>query len=77
MIFDKVVTLIESQLPVDAGKVTMDSRLFEDLGADSANVMMLVMDLEQEFDITVEDEMFANIHTVGDIVRYLEENLPK
>jgi len=77
MIFDKVVTLIESQLPVDAGKVTMDSRLFEDLGADSANVMMLVMDLEQEFDITVEDEVFANIRTVGDIVRYLEENLPK
>lgn len=73
MIFDKVVRLIETQLPVDAEKVGMDSRLFEDLDADSANVMMLVMDLEQEFNLTVEDDAFERIKTVGDIVRYLEE----
>jgi len=77
MIFDKVVKLIEAQMTVDTESVSMDTRLFEDLNADSANVMMLVMDLEQEFDLTVEDEMFANIKTVGDIVRYLEENLSK
>ena len=77
MVFDKVIELIEQQLPVENLKITMDSRLFEDLGADSANVMMLIMDLEQEFDITVEDDALTSIQTVGDIVRYLEAHIKK
>lgn len=75
MIFEKVVNLIVGQLPVKAEDVKMESRLFEDLGADSANVMMLIMDLEAEFDVTVEDEMLTGIRTVGDIVEYLEKNV--
>ena len=75
MVFEKVVDLIVGQLPVEAADVKMESRLFEDLGADSANVMMLIMDLEAEFDITVEDEMLTGIRTVGDIVTYLEKNV--
>ena len=75
MVFEKVVDLIVGQLPVKAEDVKMESRLFEDLGADSANVMMLIMDLEAEFDITVEDEMLTGIRTVGDIVEYLEKNV--
>ena len=75
MVFEKVVNLIVGQLPVKAEDIKMESRLFEDLGADSANVMMLIMDLEAEFDITVEDEMLTGIHTVGDIVEYLEKNV--
>lgn len=75
MVFEKVVNLIIGQLPVKAEDVKMESRLFEDLGADSANVMMLIMDLEAEFDITVEDEMLTGIRTVGDIVEYLEKNV--
>ena len=74
MVFEKVVNLIVGQLPVKAEDIKMESRLFEDLGADSANVMMLIMDLEAEFDITVEDEMLTGIRTVGDIVEYLEKN---
>jgi len=77
MVLEKVIGLIEQQLPVEASKITMDSRLFEDLGADSANVMMLIMDLEQEFDITVEDDALTSIQTVGDIVKYLEANIKK
>ena len=73
MVFEKVVELIVGQLPVEAADVKMESRLFEDLGADSANVMMLIMDLEAEFNITVEDEMLTGIRTVGDIVDYLEK----
>lgn len=72
MIFDKVAELIMNQLPVKKDTIKLDSRLFEDLGADSANVMILVMDIEQEFDITVDDEVLSGIHTVGDIVSYLE-----
>jgi len=75
MVFEKVVELIVGQLPVDAADVKMESRLFEDLGADSANVMMLIMDLEAEFNLTVEDEMLTGIRTVGDIVEYLEKNV--
>lgn len=75
MVFEKVVNLIVGQLPVKAEDVKRESRLFEDLGADSANVMMLIMDLEAEFDITVEDEMLTGIRTVGDIVEYLEKNV--
>ncbi len=75
MIFDKVVKLLCEQLPVTADQVKMESRLFEDLKADSANVMMLVMDLETEFDVTVDDEILSNIKTVGDIVKYLEEHV--
>ena len=72
MVYDKVVALIAHQLPVKKERITRDTRLLEDLGADSANVMILVMDLEQEFDLEVDDEVLASIHTVGDIVDYLE-----
>ncbi|NLG24821.1 MAG: acyl carrier protein [Clostridiales bacterium] len=75
MIFDKVVALITRQLPIPASKISMDSRLFEDLGADSANVMMLVMDLEEEFNLTVEDDALTTIRTVGDVVKYIEERV--
>ena len=71
-VFDKVKEYILMQLPVSGDKVTMDARLIDDLGADSANLMMLIMDLETEFDLTVEDEVLATIKTVGDIVTYIE-----
>ena len=75
MYFEKVCELIREQLPVEGKEITMDSRLVEDLGADSANVMMLIMDIEQEWDITVDDSLVADVRTVGDIVKYLEANV--
>lgn len=74
MVFDKVCELIRDQLPVGDKEITLESRLVEDLGADSANVMMLIMDIEQEYNITVDDSLLVGVRTVGDIVRYLEEN---
>ena len=74
-VFDKVKEYILMQLPVSGDKVTMDARLIDDLGADSANLMMLIMDLETEFDLTVEDEVLASIKTVGDIVSYIEAHV--
>lgn len=71
-VFDKVKEYILMQLPVTGDKVTMDAALVDDLGADSANLMMLIMDLEAEFDLTVEDEALTSIKTVGDIVNYIE-----
>ena len=72
-IFDKVKEYILMQLPVDESKVSEDARMVEDLGADSANLMMLIMDLETEFDTQVEDEALGTIKTVGDIVDYIAE----
>lgn len=70
-IFAKVKEYLLMQLPVDEGKITEDARMIEDLGADSANLMMLIMDLETEFDTQVEDEALGSIKTVGDIVSYI------
>ncbi len=72
-IFDKVKEYILMQLPVDEGKVVADARMVEDLGADSANLMMLIMDLETEFNMTVEDDALGTIKTVGDIVDYIQK----
>ena len=74
-IFNKVKEYILMQLPIDGDKVTEDARMIEDLGADSANLMMLIMDLETEFDTQVEDEALGSIKTVGDIVDYISARL--
>ena len=74
-IFAKVKEYILMQLPVDEGKVTENASMIDDLGADSANLMMLIMDLETEFDITVSDEVLGQIKTVGNIVDYLEAHV--
>ena len=66
-IFDKVKEYILMQLPVDEGKVVESANMIDDLGADSANLMMLIMDLETEFNMTVEDEALGTIKTVGDL----------
>ena len=73
-VFDKVKEYILQQLPVSEDKVTMEAKLIDDLGADSANLMMLVMDLEAEFNITVEDDAISSIRTVGDIVDYIAKH---
>ena len=74
-VFDKVKEYILMQLPVNEEKVTPEARLVEDLGANSANLMMLIMDLESEYDTTVEDDALGSIKTVGDIVDYIEKRI--
>ena len=72
MVFETVAPMIAKQLRVDASKVTRDARLVEDLKADSANVMVMIMDLEDKFGIMVEDEVIVRLKTVGDVVEYIE-----
>ena len=74
MVIDKVKELIAEQLDVDADTVTVTSNIQDDLGADSLDVVDLVMSLEEEFDMEIPDEAVANIKTVGDIVKYIEDN---
>ncbi|MBQ9299254.1 MAG: acyl carrier protein [Clostridia bacterium] len=75
MTFDKVKTLISQQLKVPADKVTLDARLVEDLGADSANVMVLIMEVEDQFGIMVEDDAIMTLKTVQDVVGYIDSKM--
>ena len=72
--FEKVANLIADQLRIDSATIKPESRLLEDLKADSANVMMLIMDLESELGIMVEDDALMRLRTVGDIVKYIEDH---
>ena len=74
MVFDKVRDMIASQLQVDASTITRESRLVEDLKADSANVMVMILELESEFRIEVEDEVILQLKNVGDVVDYIEKH---
>lgn len=74
MVFDKVKEIVIDQLDVDADKVTAGANIQDDLGADSLDVVDLVMSLEEEFDIEIPDEAVEGIKTVGDIVKYIEDN---
>ncbi len=74
MVFDKVKEIIIDQLDVDAEKVTNGANIQDDLGADSLDVVDLVMSIEEEFDIEIPDEAVEGIKTVGDIVKYIEDN---
>lgn len=71
--FEQVKEMIVKQLKVDPAKVTPEARLLEDLKADSANVMMLVMDLEMAFDVQMEDDALMTVKTVGDLISYIEK----
>ena len=72
MVFENVKKMIAKQLKADEAAITMDTRLVEDLKADSANVMVMIMDLEDNFGIMVEDTAITELKTVGDVVKYIE-----
>ena len=72
MVFEKIKGLINANLKVAEDKISLQSRLVEDLGADSANVMVLVMELEDNFGIMVEDDAILTFKTVEDVVKYIE-----
>ena len=71
---EKVIEVVVEQLDCDASEVKEDSKFIEDLGADSLDVVELVMALEEEFDIEIPDEDAENILTVGDALKYIEDH---
>ncbi len=72
MTFDKIKELIVDQLDAEEDKVTMEANIQDDLGADSLDIVDLIMAVEDEFDVKIADEDVENIKTVGDIVKYIE-----
>ena len=75
MVFDKIKDIIVEQLDVEEDAVTMEASITEDLGADSLDVVDLVLSIEESFDVEIPDEEVENIKTVGDIVKYIENKV--
>ncbi len=73
MEFEKVRGVIVDQLGVDESDVTMEANFVDDLGADSLDIVELIMGLETEFDLEIPDEDAEKIATVGDAVNYIKE----
>lgn len=72
MIFEQVRDALAQQFEVEPDSITMDTNLIDDLGADSLDVVELIMSLEDEFGVSISDEDAAELYTVGRIVDYLE-----
>ena len=73
MVFEKIRAILCEQLELEENQVTMESSIMEDLGADSLDLVDLLMSLEDQFNLEVPDEDVEKIKTVGDLVRYVEE----
>ena len=72
--FEKIAAMIADQLGIDASTIQPESRLIEDLKADSLDVVAMVMEMETEFGIEIPDEDLTKLKTVADAMRYSEEN---
>lgn len=74
-IFDKVKAIIIDQLGVAESAITLDASFIDDLGADSLDIVELIMALEEEFDMEIPDADAEKIVTVGDVVEYIKEHV--
>lgn len=74
MVFEKVRKIIVEQLGVEEDDVTMEASFIDDLGADSLDIVELIMALEEEFDLEIPDSEAEKITTVGDAVDYIKNN---
>lgn len=74
MVLEKVKAILAEQFDVEEDKVTADTDLQEDLGADSLDVVDLLMSIEDEFGVEVPDDEIENIKTVGSLVSFIEAN---
>lgn len=75
MVFERIRQILMDQLDLEEEKITMESDIVDDLEADSLDVVDLVMTLEDEYGFEVPDDQIENFRTVGDIVRYIEDNV--
>lgn len=74
MVFEKVKKIIVEQLGVEEDEITMESSFIDDLGADSLDIVELIMAFEEEFDLEIPDSEAEKISTVGDAVEYIKNN---
>lgn len=75
--FEKVRDIVVEQLGVEADEVQIESTFIDDLGADSLDIVELIMAFEEEFNIEIPDESAEKIKTVQDVVNYIDQNKDK
>ena len=71
--YEKVRAILAKQLRVDPAIVTPEAQIKKDLGADSLDILQLLMRIEDQYGITIPDKALATFNTVGDVVAYLEQ----
>lgn len=74
MVFEKVASIIAKELDKDVSNIKMETRLVEDLGADSLDAVEIMFSLEEEFGMEIDDDSAQAIKTVGDLVKYIESH---
>ena len=74
-VFERIREYLADQLDVDPDKITPDSDIVEDFGADSLDVVDMITTLSDEFGVDIPDEEIENFHTVGDVVQYVEDRM--
>ncbi|HCW80541.1 MAG TPA: acyl carrier protein [Ruminococcaceae bacterium] len=74
MVLEKVKSILSEQFDVEEDTITPETNIQDDLGADSLDVVDLLMSIEDEFDIEVPDDQVENLKTVGELVKYIEEH---
>ena len=72
MVFEKIKELLATQLDANADNITMDTRIADDLNADSLDVVEMLMSVEDEFSVQIPDEDIESLKTVGDVVEYIQ-----
>ena len=72
MVFEKIKGVVANQLGVEEGKIALETKFIEDLGADSLDLYQVIMNLEEQFVIEIPSEDAEKIKTVGDAVNYVE-----
>ena len=75
MVFEKVKRILAEQLDADESELTMETNIAKDLGADSLDVVELLMTIEDEFSIEIPDEEIENIRTIGELTEYIQSNI--
>ena len=75
MVFEKIKSLLADQLDTDAEGITLETNIADDLGADSLDVVELLMAIEDEFEVEIPDEEIENIKTIGDLTEYIQNNM--
>ena len=71
---DRIKEIIVEQLGVDEDQITSDASFIDDLGADSLDTVELIMEFEKEFNMGIPDDQAESISTVGEAIKYIEEN---
>ncbi|MBR3968621.1 MAG: acyl carrier protein [Clostridia bacterium] len=75
MVFEKMKKILAEQLDADADSITLETDIQDDLGADSLDVVEMLMSIEDEFSIEIPDEKIEGLKTVGQVVEYIQENM--